>query len=52
MPKAARYPLFLLGMAIIILGGLEARNLAASAPVTALVAVAGLVVIFLSVAIK
>jgi len=52
MPKSARYPLFLLGLVVILVGSIEANSL--GAVISALVAIVatGFALLVLSVAIR
>jgi hypothetical protein len=52
MPKRARYPVFLLGLAIILLGGIFVSALGAPATVLAALVAVGFSLLFLAVAIK
>ncbi|MDA4120973.1 MAG: hypothetical protein OK404_01030 [Thaumarchaeota archaeon] len=52
MPKRARYPLFLLGLAIILFGGVAANTKGASPYAEAGVVAAGFVFLLLSVVVR
>lgn len=52
MPKRARYPLFLAGLVVIVLGGLVANAEKASAPDIAGVALVGFAFLVSSVVLK
>jgi len=52
MPKRARFPLFILGLAVIIVGGLAANYEKAGAGSIAVIALAGFVLLILSVAVE
>lgn len=52
MPKKARFPLFILGLAVIIVGSLVANYEKAAAASIAAVVLAGFIILILSVAIE
>jgi hypothetical protein len=52
MPKKARYPLFLIGLAIILLGSIEVNSTGAGASSIGVVVFVGFALLILSVAIK
>lgn len=52
IPKGARYPLFILGLAIMIVGGITAQFLGASTQVELGLGVAGFCCLLLSVALR
>ena len=52
MPKKARYPLFIIGLAIMLIGSIGANSVGAGAQTTAVVVLLGFVLLILSVAIK
>ena len=52
MPKRSRYPLFMIGLAIILLGGIAANASGATAATLGAVILVGLAFIVLAVAIK
>ena len=52
MPKRARYPLFLAGLVIIIIGGIGARAAGAGTDQLAAIVTAGFALLFFSVAIR
>jgi hypothetical protein len=52
LPKAARYPLFLIGLVILIIGGLAGMQAGASATTDAAVAAVGFVFLMLSVVLR
>lgn len=52
MPKRARYPLFLLGLAIILLGGIAANAGQASASTLAAVILSGFAFLVLAVVFR
>ncbi len=52
MPKRARYPLFLIGLAVILVGSIEAHSLGAGVPALATIIAAGFALLLLSVAIR
>jgi len=52
MPKKARFPLFILGLAIILFGSIGANSTGAGASVIAAIVLVGFAALILSVAIK
>lgn len=52
MPSAARYPIFFLGLMIMIVGGLAALSLNAPLNVDVILAVVGFLLLAISVAIR
>jgi len=52
MPKAARYPVFLLGLVVLIFGGLASIQLHFTAETDAGIAAVGFVLVLLSVLIR
>jgi len=52
MPKKARFPLFILGLAVIILGSVVANSAKAGAESIGVIVLAGFVLLILSVAIE
>ncbi|MBI3859966.1 MAG: hypothetical protein HY296_07010 [Thaumarchaeota archaeon] len=52
MPKRARYPLFALGLAIIILGSIAASSIGYGPSTIGIIAAGGFTLVFLSVAIR
>jgi hypothetical protein len=52
MPKKARYPLFLIGLAIILLGSIGANSIGAGASSIGAIVLVGFALLILSVAIK
>lgn len=52
MPKTARYPLFLLGLAVILVGGIAAYVYGATATALAVVVVVGFALLVLAVIFK
>ena len=52
MPKKARFPLFILGLAVIILGSVVASSAKAGAESIGVIVLAGFVLLILSVAIE
>jgi hypothetical protein len=52
MPKKARYPLFLIGLAIILLGSIGANSTGAGASSIGAIVLVGFALLILSVAIK
>ena len=51
MPKRARYPLFVLGLAILLVGSIGSNAVGAGAPLIGVVVLVGFVLMILSVAI-
>ena len=52
MPKRARYPLFIVGLAILLVGSIGANSAGAGASVIGAVALVGFALMVLSVAIR
>jgi len=52
MPKRARYPMFIVGLAILLIGSLAANSVGATAPLVAVIAMVGFAFMVLSVAIR
>lgn len=52
MPKRARYPIFLLGLVIIIVGGIEAWSRGATAAMLGALMVTGFALLVLSVIVR
>ncbi|MDE1853058.1 MAG: hypothetical protein KGI38_04825 [Thaumarchaeota archaeon] len=52
MPKRLRYPLFLLGLVIILIGSIEANNFQEGVATTAGVVALGFVLLLISVAVR
>lgn len=52
IPKAARYPLFLVGLIILVFGGLGGIQVHASSEVDAAIAVVGVAFVLLSVVLR
>ena len=52
MPKSLRYPLFLFGLVVVLVGGIGAYDLGATPTSLAVVAVVGLLLMLASVAVK
>ncbi len=51
MPKALKYPLFFLGLLVIIAGGLGAQNLGLPADASVAAAVVGFVLLIISIVV-
>ncbi|MGP8125266.1 MAG: hypothetical protein ACLQEQ_05265 [Nitrososphaerales archaeon] len=52
MPKGARYPLFIIGLAILLVGSIASNAAGAGASLIGAVVLVGFVLMILSVAIK
>jgi uncharacterized membrane protein len=52
MPKRLRYPIFLLGLVVILGGSIETYAIHAGTPIIAAVVAVGFLLLFLSVAIR
>ena len=52
LPKSARYPLFLVGLVILIFGGLVGMQMSAPAPEEAGIAIIGFAFVVLSVLLR
>ena len=52
MPKGARYPLFLIGLAVILLGSIEANSVGAAPATIGAIVLIGFAFLILSVAIR
>ena len=52
IPKAAKFPLFILGLAIMILGGLEGLSIKASASQETAIVAVGFVILILSIVLN
>ena len=52
MPKRARYPLFILGLAVLLLGSIASNSTGAGATQTASIVLVGFLLMIISVAIK
>ncbi len=52
MPKSARYPLFLLGLVVILVGSIEANSLGAGISALVAIVATGFALLVLSVAIR
>ena len=52
MPKRARYPLFILGLAVLLIGSIASNSTGAGATQTASIVLVGFLLMIISVAIK